>query len=74
MNKILIIILCMLSGFVFSQTSMYEQEPNNKPLIGNRFTAPMTILGSMQNKDQDLFIWNINDADADYFWNIAAPA
>lgn len=65
---VLLIVICFNS--VSAQVSLYEQEPNNTPHNGNQFKAPMVVLGNMQDNDQDMFIWNVSDADANYFWNI----
>ena len=53
-----------------AQVTMYEQEPNNTPLNGNTFKAPMVILGTMQDSDQDMFVWDLSDADAGYLWDL----
>ncbi|KAA3639124.1 MAG: hypothetical protein DWP95_11140, partial [Proteobacteria bacterium] len=70
MNKILIVILTLLAGLSFAQTTLFEQEPNNDPYTVNQINAPVIILGEMQNSDQDMFVWEVTDVDAGYFWDI----
>lgn len=70
MNKLLIITLTLLAGLSLAQTTMYEQEPNNDPYTVNQVNVPVIILGDMQNSDQDMFVWEVTDVDAGYFWDI----
>jgi len=70
MNKLLIITLTLLAGLSLAQTTMYEQEPNNDPYTVNQVNAPAIILGEMKNSDQDMFVWEVTDVDAGYFWDI----
>jgi len=71
MNKLLIVSLTLLAGLCFAQTTMYEQEPNNDPNTVNQINAPIIILGEMQKSDQDMFVWDVSDVDAGYFWDIS---
>ena len=63
-------VLILLACNVSAEKFFYEQEPNNSPIDGNHFKSEQTILGNMQGKDQDMFIWNVSDGDADFQWNI----
>lgn len=70
MNKLLILSLTLLAGLSFAQTTLFEQEPNNDPHTVNQINAPVIILGEMQNSDQDMFVWEVTDVDAGYFWDL----
>ena len=63
-------VLILLACNVSAEKFFYEQEPNNSPIDGNHFKSEQTILGNMQGKDQDMFIWDVSDSDAEYQWNI----
>lgn len=54
-----------------AQILSYEQEPNNKPTQANAIKANTTLLGSMQNNDQDAFLWDVKDTDVDYTWTVS---
>ena len=53
-----------------SEVSYFEQEPNNDPVKANRLNPPVKVLGEMSGADQDMFVWDVKDADADYQWDI----
>lgn len=69
MKKILILLLLMVTS-VHSEVTMFEDEPNNKPLTANKLIPPIIVIGEMTGNDQDLFVWDVKDADVDYLWDI----
>lgn len=71
MKTITLLVLMFVCNCLSAQVTMYEQEPNNTPLNGHVFHTPMIILGNMQDKDQDMLIWEVSDVDAGFLWNIA---
>lgn len=70
MNKLFTFVICCAFGSAHAQITMYEQEPNNEPSSVNHVSAPIIILGTMQNNDQDMFAWEVSDIDAGYLWDI----
>ncbi len=66
----LIIVFCLLTTQVIANVTMFEQEPNNKPLQANSINPPIKILAQMQKSDQDLYLWNVSEAQSLYQWNI----
>ncbi len=69
--KTLLFSILMLTAFSLSaQVTMYEQEPNNAPDTVNPIQVPVVILGSMENNDQDMFVWEVSDEAAGYSWDL----
>ncbi len=70
MKRLITLLSALFVNLSIAQVTMYEQEPNNTPLNGNTFKGPMVILGSMQDQDQDMFVWEVSDVDTGYLWDI----
>ncbi len=68
--KILIITLYMLAPQAVANVTMFEQEPNNKPLEATLINPPIKILADMQKSDQDLYLWNVTDTQSLFLWTI----
>ncbi len=68
MHKLTLSVIIFLPWLV--NASFFEKEPNNQPLSANLIEAPLAISGEMTDKDQDAFVWDVKDTDADYFWDI----
>ncbi len=60
----------LLPALVFGQatTSSYESEPNNTPAEANAISGEVTVLGTMNDSDQDGFMWTVSDEDAQKRW------
>lgn len=48
--------------------SSYESEPNNTPAEANLIAGAVTVLGTMNDRDQDGFMWTVSDEDAQKRW------
>ncbi|MFK8010396.1 MAG: VWA domain-containing protein [Marinicellaceae bacterium] len=70
MQKIILLLLITLSQFVFAQKTLFDIEPNNKPENAQEFKGEFQVEGTLEQGDQDLFLWNLSDAATDYFWDI----
>jgi Mg-chelatase subunit ChlD len=68
--NILFICLYLIASQAVATVTMFEQEPNNKPLQANLISPPIKVLADMKKSDQDLFLWNVSDAESLYLWNI----
>ena len=60
----------MITSQTVMAVTMFEQEPNNKPLQANLISPPIKVLADMKKSDQDLFLWNVTDAESLYLWDI----
>ncbi|MGK2927276.1 MAG: hypothetical protein ACSLE2_16795, partial [Lysobacterales bacterium] len=49
-------------------TSSYESEPNNTPAEANPIAGEVVVLGTMNDQDQDGFMWTVSDEDAQKRW------
>ena len=70
MKHLIIWLIILINNSISAQVTMYEQEPNDEHTTVNQISAPIIILGDMQNTDQDMFLWEISDVDAGYLWDI----
>ena len=71
-SNFLFLFLFLVSFFPvlsFSAQSLYETEPNDIPAEANPFSGEGVIMGSMQNGDQDAFMWSVSDVDAQFPWS-----
>ena len=57
----------MLSLQVQSAT-LFESEPNNSANDAETVVAPVLIKGQLDGADQDAFIWDVSDTDAQQTW------
>lgn len=60
--------LCLLSVPVAQATSTFESEPNNTPAQANAIAGATIVLGTMNEGDQDGFMWTVSDVDAQKRW------
>ena len=68
--SISILITLFLCELSLAQKTLFDLEPNNKPENAQTFRAEHLLKGSLQEGDQDLFLWDLSDAAADYFWDL----
>lgn len=64
---LLVLPLLPLSG-PYAQPAHYESEPNDTPAQANAIGGAVTVFGSMDQGDQDGFIWTVSDDDARKRW------
>jgi hypothetical protein len=60
--------LCLLLTALVWGSSSYESEPNNTPAEANSISGATTVLGTMNENDQDGFMWTVSDEDAQKRW------
>ncbi|MBW7881739.1 MAG: hypothetical protein H3C34_03730 [Caldilineaceae bacterium] len=53
-----------------SQGCTDDIEPNNEPAMATPLTAPC-VEGTLDDSDQDLFVWTVTDAEAGQQWDLA---
>jgi hypothetical protein len=58
----------MLMPLLANAASSYESEPNNTPAEADPVSGAATILGTMNDGDQDGFMWTVSDEDAQKRW------
>lgn len=61
-------IACAMHINAPAQTSYFESEPNNTPAEANAIAGPVTVLGTMNEQDQDGFMWTVSDEGAQKRW------
>jgi hypothetical protein len=52
-----------------AQPSLYEVEPNNTPAEATPISGATTLIGTMDDSDQDGFKWTVSDVDARKRWS-----
>lgn len=60
--------LVLPSAAARSQPSIYELEPNDTPAEANPLSGEAVLLGTMNDEDQDGFLWTVSDEDAQKRW------
>lgn len=55
-------------AFAQELPSHYESEPNNTPAKANAIAGATTVLGTMNDQDQDGFMWTVSDEAAQKRW------
>ena len=70
MKIIIKYILCCFVITANAQIFQYEIEPNNKPLEATVINPPIEVFAEMQNSDQDLFLWDVTDAQSAFQWSL----
>ncbi|MGY6628399.1 MAG: VWA domain-containing protein [Oceanicaulis sp.] len=55
----------------FAPPRLYEQEPNNTPDQARRFAGHAVLIGEVSGRDQDAWMWTVEDEDADHLWSIS---
>ncbi|MGY6532837.1 VWA domain-containing protein [Glycocaulis sp.] len=53
---------------------LFEQEPNNTPDQARRFAGHGVLIGNVSGRDQDAWMWTVEDEDADHLWSIELVA
>lgn len=53
---------------------LFEQEPNNTPDQARRFSGHAVLIGEVSGRDQDAWMWTVEDEDADHLWSIELAA
>lgn len=53
-----------------AQQALVDTEPNDTPQTATKFSAPMTLMGTMPNGDQDAWMWRVSDEDASRRWGL----
>lgn len=53
-----------------AQPALIDTEPNDTPQSAARFSAPMTLMGTMPGGDQDAWMWTVSDEDAAHRWRL----
>jgi len=59
-----------LSVSALAQQALVDTEPNDTPQTATRFSAPMTLMGTMPGGDQDGWMWVVSDEDAGRRWRL----
>ncbi len=68
--KIVLFLGFLHSNLLSSPTTLYEIEPNNTPTEATPFKGEIRLTGSIKKGDQDAFMWEIDEKDSQYIWNI----
>ncbi len=53
---------------------LFEQEPNNTPDQARHFAGHAVLIGEVSGRDQDAWMWTVEDEDADHLWSIELAA
>ena len=61
----------LCSSTLQAYNSIYEIEPNDKPLDFNEVNGSAILIGEMDRGDQDGYRWTISDVDAQQSWTIS---
>ena len=60
----------LLAGAALAQQALIDTEPNDTPQTATKFSAPMTLMGTMPAGDQDAWLWEVSDEDAGHRWRL----
>ncbi|MEM1152640.1 MAG: VWA domain-containing protein [Pseudomonadota bacterium] len=52
-------------------TAVLEREPNNAPEEANTIRVPALVKGTLGHNDQDGFVWELSDTDAQQLWELS---
>src|SRR5262245_25006034 len=55
---------------VRAQSCLSDQEPSETPETAMALSGAVCIQGTMEEKDQDLFLWTVSEDDATRFWSL----
>ncbi|MCH8488724.1 MAG: hypothetical protein LAT81_02190, partial [Oceanicaulis sp.] len=55
----------------YAPPRLFEQEPNNTPDEARRFAGHAVLIGEVSGRDQDAWMWTVEDEDADHLWSIS---
>jgi len=61
----------LTASTLHAYNSVYETEPNDKPLQFNEVSGSVILLGELDSNDQDGYRWTISDVDAQQSWTIS---
>lgn len=60
----------LVAASALAQQALVDTEPNDTPQTATAFSAPMTLMGTMPNGDQDAWLWTVSDEDAGHRWGL----
>ena len=65
---LLVIVSILAAASASADIAYFESEPNDKPGEYNATAGAVTLYGSLQDGDQDGYVWTVSDDDARKLW------
>ena len=70
LKQLIFPLLVLTANCSFAQKTLFDLEPNNEPKTAQTFSGEHQLSGSLTDQDQDLYLWDLSDAAADFFWDL----
>src|SRR5690606_24790039 len=67
-SRLLVLGLLLPLFGAHAQPAFYESEPNDTPVQATAIAGEVVLLGTMNEGDQDGFVWTVFDQDARKRW------
>ena len=68
---VLLALLLLRAPTLHAQSCAGEAEPNEQPAQATAVNGAQCLNGTLQEGDQDIFLWQVNEADASQQWNLS---